>query len=176
MGSMGAPIIMLDGYWGTDTFTVPIKGKHLDKVEVGMALRDADVIVMMTHFKGHGGVAMGGTLKNLGIGCVGKYSKTMMHGPQNPIIKSEECKDPKCQKCTEVCPTRCLTVEPKVAINWDLCVRCLHCVSVCRQMKCEVIGADWGGDPVKATERMIENVTVSLRVLGETDSITSMLL
>ena len=158
IGTMGAPIVLLDGYWGTDTFDVTIQGKHVKKVEVGMALRDADVIIIFTHFKGHGGTGMGGTLKNLGIGCVGKFSKTMMHGPQNPIVNAEECKGPECSKCVDVCPTRCITVDPKVEIDVSRCMHCIHCVSVCRsQADSNAITASWGGDPIGATERMIEN-------------------
>ena len=156
-GTMGAPIVILDGYWGVDTFSVPIKGKHLDRVEVAMALRDADVIVVMTHFKGHGGTGMGGTLKNLGIGCVGKYSKTMMHGPQNPIVKADECKGPECGKCIRVCPTRCIKVNPKVEIDFDRCLHCIHCVSACREAESKAITATWGDNPPASTERMIEN-------------------
>lgn len=158
IGTMGAPIVLLDGYWGTDTFDVTIKGKQVKKVEVGMALRDADVIIVFTHFKGHGGTGMGGTLKNLGIGCVGKFSKTMMHGPQNPIVNAEECKGPECSKCIDVCPTRCITVDPKVEIDFTRCLHCIHCVSVCRsQANSNAITATWGGDPMGSIERMIEN-------------------
>ncbi|MFX1300966.1 MAG: DUF362 domain-containing protein [Promethearchaeota archaeon] len=167
IGTMGAPIVLLDGYWGTDTFDVAIKGKHIKKVEVGMALRDADVIIVFTHFKGHGGTGMGGTLKNLGIGCVGKFSKTMMHGPQNPIVNAEECKGPECSKCVDVCPTRCITVDPKVEIDFSWCMHCIHCVSVCRsQADSKAITATWGGDPMGSTERMIENALGVIEGVG----------
>jgi len=166
IGTMGAPIVILDGYWGTDTFTVPIKGKHLDKVEVAMALRDADLVVVMTHFKGHGGTGMGGTLKNLGIGCVGKYSKTMMHGPQNPIVDADECKGPDCGLCMRVCPTRCITIDPKVKIDLERCIHCIHCVSACRKAESKAITAKWGENPSASTERMIENALGVLEGVG----------
>jgi uncharacterized Fe-S center protein len=166
IGTMGAPIVLLDGYWGSDTFTVPIKGEQLEKVEVAMALRDADVVVVMTHFKGHGGTGMGGTLKNLGIGCVGKYSKAKMHGPQNPIVNTKECKGPECAKCVRVCPTRCITVDPKLSIDFDHCTHCIHCVSACRKAGSKAITASWGGDPQGATKRMIENALGVLEGVG----------
>ncbi|MFX1564305.1 MAG: DUF362 domain-containing protein [Promethearchaeota archaeon] len=159
MGSMGAPIILLDGYWGTDTFEVQIKGKHLKRVEVGMALRDADIIIVFTHFKGHGVTGMGGALKNLGIGCVGKYSKAMMHGPENPKLNPEECKGKDCSLCLRVCPTNCITIEPKVAIDRNRCIKCFHCAAVCRGLaKSKAIYGDWSSPLEEQTERMIENV------------------
>lgn len=167
IGTMGAPIILLDGYWGTDTFSVPIKGKHIEKVEVGMALRDADVVVIMTHFKGHGGVGAGGTLKNLGIGCVGKYSKCMMHGPTNPIVNADECKGPECSLCVDVCPTRCITVNPKVEIDRSRCIKCIHCSSVCRQLaESKAITSDWSSPGTDQVERMIENALGVLDGVG----------
>ncbi|MFW9832000.1 MAG: DUF362 domain-containing protein, partial [Candidatus Thorarchaeota archaeon] len=167
IGTMGAPIILLDGYWGADTFTTPIKGKHLKKVEVGMALRDADKIIVMTHFKGHGGTGMGGTLKNLGIGCVGKYSKAMVHGPQNPIVNTAECKGSECGKCLKVCPTRCISLDPILAIDEKRCIKCLHCVSACRSMAdSQALTAKWGGDPIGQTERMIENAFGVIKGVG----------
>ncbi|MFX1475232.1 MAG: DUF362 domain-containing protein [Promethearchaeota archaeon] len=167
MGSMGAPIIMLDGYWGTDTFDVPIKGSHLEKVAVGAALRDADIVIMFTHFKGHGGTGMGGALKNLGIGCVGKYSKAMMHAPSGPQVNPEECKGAECSKpCIRVCPTRCITVDPKIEIDMNRCIRCVHCASVCRRIaKADAISFDWGEEG--AVERMIENALGVIRGVGK---------
>jgi uncharacterized Fe-S center protein len=167
MGSMGAPIILLDGYWGTDTFEVQIKGKHLKKVEVGMALRDADIVIIFTHFKGHGLVGMGGSIKNVGIGCVGKYSKAMMHGPTNPKVNPEECKGIDCSLCLRVCPTRCITINPKVTIDTNNCIKCLHCAVVCRGLaKSKAIFADWNSPPKDQTERMIENVLGVLDGVG----------
>jgi uncharacterized Fe-S center protein len=166
-GSMGAPIIMLDGYWGTDTFDVPIKGTHLEKVAVGAALRDADIVIMFTHFKGHGGTGMGGALKNLGIGCVGKYSKAMMHAPSGPQVNPEECKGAECsQPCIRVCPTRCITVDPKIEIDMDRCIRCVHCASVCRRVaQADAISFNWGEGG--AAERMIENALGVIRGIGK---------
>lgn len=168
MGSMGAPIIMLDGYWGTDTFDVPIKGNHLEKVAVGAALRDADIVIMFTHFKGHGGTGMGGALKNLGIGCVGKYSKAMMHSPSGPIVNPDECKGAECsQPCIRVCPTRCITVDPKVEVDRDKCIKCVHCGSVCRRIaESKALTWDWSEEGNGPVERMIENALGVLRGIG----------
>lgn len=110
---------------------------------------------------------MGGTLKNLGIGCVGKYSKAMMHEPQNPIVNAKECKGPECSKCIDVCPTRCITVDPKVKIDFKSCVKCLHCVATCHsQAESKAITATWGGPPEEATERMIENAMGVIKGVG----------
>ena len=166
--TMGAPMVFIDGYWGTDIFYVPIKGKHLEKVAVGMALRDADIVIMMTHFKGHHGTGMGGTLKNLGIGCVGKYSKAMMHAPSGPITIPEKCKGRDCsQPCIRVCPERCITIDPKVEIDMSKCIRCQHCSSACGQIHEErAIVFRWGENGAGPAERTVENAWGVLQGVG----------
>ena len=49
IGTMGAPIVIIDGELGVDTFTVPIEGDYIDRVEVALHF---DKIVMITHAKG----------------------------------------------------------------------------------------------------------------------------
>ncbi|MHA2233465.1 MAG: DUF362 domain-containing protein, partial [Candidatus Hodarchaeales archaeon] len=106
IGSLNAPVILLDGIWGTDSFIVSNEnGKHLKKTAVALGLRAADKILIVSHFKGHDGAGFGGALKQLGIGCVSKQGKGEAHfgGNENIYVKHpENCTA--CGKCIEVCP------------------------------------------------------------------------
>jgi uncharacterized Fe-S center protein len=115
--SVGAPLLMADGYWGTDVYNVEVDGEHVKTVDVAAALYDCDKVIVLTHAKGHGLSGLGGTLKNLGIGLVGKRSKAAMHFMGDIKIDPDKCLGPECSKCLKVCPTRCITMNEKATTN-----------------------------------------------------------
>ena len=67
--TVGCPILIGDGLKGTDDIEVPVRGgEYVKNAKIGRALMDADVIISMTHFKGHETTGFGGALKNHGHG------------------------------------------------------------------------------------------------------------
>lgn len=67
--SVGCPVIIADGLKGTDDIEVEVKGgEYVQKARIGRAIMDADVIISLTHFKGHEMTGFGGAIKNLGMG------------------------------------------------------------------------------------------------------------
>ena len=66
----GCQTIIGDGLKGTDDVTVPVpNGEYCKEAYIGRAVMDADVLISLTHFKGHEATGFGGTLKNIGMGC-----------------------------------------------------------------------------------------------------------
>ena len=50
----GCQIIIADGLKGTDETLVPVKnGEYMREAKIGHALMDADIVISLTHFKGH---------------------------------------------------------------------------------------------------------------------------
>jgi len=142
-GTVGAPIIMADGYWGTDTFDIEIDGKFVKKVDVASAVLDCDRVIVLSHVKGHlhGGIA--GSLKNLGIGLVGKRGKATMHSFRDVKIDPQKCRGPECSKCLHVCPVRCITMKQKAEIDSAKCISCIHCRSICSKIGAKAISITW---------------------------------
>ena len=67
--TVNCPILIGDGLKGTDDVEVPVQGgKYIEKAKIGRAVMDADVIISLTHFKGHEMTGFGGALKHLGMG------------------------------------------------------------------------------------------------------------
>ena len=164
--TVGAPIIMADGYWGNDTHRVKIKGKYVKAVDVAAAVLDSDIVIMLTHAKGHGLSGLGGSLKNLGIGLVGKSGKGEMHFLDDIAVDPEKCKGEECSKCVKVCPVRCISFENDIAvIDKKKCIRCGHCRSACRGVG-NAISIGWR-PPQDQAVRFVENA------LGVVDSIGS---
>ena len=65
----GCHVIIADGLRGTDDVEVPVvNGEYCKTALVGRALMDADILISLTHFKGHEETGFGGALKNIGMG------------------------------------------------------------------------------------------------------------
>ncbi len=164
-GTLDAPIIMADGYWGTDTYDVTVDGDFIKKVDVASAVLDCDQVIVLSHAKGHlhGGIA--GSLKNLGIGLVGKRGKAAMHVMGEVKIDPAKCRGPECSKCLDVCPVRCIVMEEKAEIDSGRCISCTHCASVCNRIGVKAVAVKWRPDHDQAP-RFVENAAGVVKSIG----------
>lgn len=163
--SVGAPIIMADGYWGTDTFDVDVDGEFVKKVDVATALLDCDKVIVLSHAKGHlnGGIA--GSLKNLGIGLVGKRGKAIMHIQSGIKVNPAKCRGPECSKCLDVCPVRCITMHEKAEIDSEKCISCIHCRAICNKIGARAIPVTWRAE-AEQPPRFVENALGVVNSIG----------
>ncbi|MFW9969899.1 MAG: DUF362 domain-containing protein [Candidatus Odinarchaeota archaeon] len=131
--TMDAPILMLDGKIGTDIEIQKINGNRFKEVLVAGRLREFDYMIVATHFKGHAGAGLGGSIKNLGIGCVSKGGKVEAHTGKTFEFNFENCK-PECKRCINICPTNALTKNKNTNLIFDekKCKLCYMCASVCK--------------------------------------------
>ncbi len=128
--SMGAPVICADGLSGDDSVTVEIGGEKLDSISVASAIANADSMIMISHCKGHPASGFGGAVKNLGMGCLDKAGKTVVHEVGIPDIDPEKCVG--CRKCIMICPWDALSMENgKAVVNKELCRGELSCFGSC---------------------------------------------
>ena len=98
----GVHTIIADGLRGTDERLIPvIPGEYVKEAKIGTAIADADIIISMTHFKGHVGAGFGGVLKNIGMGCGSKHGKMEMHSEGTPAINTGNCIG--CGMCVKNC-------------------------------------------------------------------------
>jgi len=129
--AVGADIIIADGLKGTDYREVPIHLKRCETAKIGTAIADADIIVSLTHFKGHEQTGFGGTLKNIGMGSGSRGGKMQMHSESKPRIDVVKCTA--CGTCVSSCPQVAIgwNVDHKAFIDYTKCVGCGQCVAVC---------------------------------------------
>ncbi|MCD8217692.1 MAG: DUF362 domain-containing protein [Clostridiales bacterium] len=126
----GCQVIIADGLKGTDEALVPIDGTYVKEAKVGRALMDADILISLTHFKGHEATGFGGTLKNIGMGGGSRAGKMEMHSAGKPHVRAKKCVG--CAMCTRVCAHSAITLEEhKAQIDHDKCVGCGRCIGVC---------------------------------------------
>ncbi len=129
----GCHIIIGDGLKGTDDMEVPVEGGiYVSEAKIGRNIMDADILISMTHFKGHESTEFGGTLKNIGMGCGSRRGKMEMHSAGKPFVQLKKCKS--CHMCSEVCAFDAISYledNKKASIDHEKCVGCGRCIGIC---------------------------------------------
>ncbi len=162
--TVGAPIVIADGYWGVDTYDVNLDGEHIKSVAVAAATLNCDKVILLTHAKFHH-MGVAASIKNMGVGMVGKRGKAAVHCPDGLQVAPEKCKGVECSKCIHVCPVRCIEVSETVNIDWDRCVSCGHCASICsNKVGAKAIFMPWSGKDMAF--RVVENALGVTRSIG----------
>ncbi len=119
--NMGVPVIISDR-------SAPMKGRYSD-YQVVLDPLEADGVVLLTHFKGHVASGMGGSIKNVGMGCMSKDTKEMIHSGGEPEYQ-KGCTE--CGTCVENCPTDNIELrEGRPFFDQTWCPGCSNCVLVC---------------------------------------------
>jgi uncharacterized Fe-S center protein len=132
------PVIIADGLKAIDYREVSIAGEYCQTAKIGAAIADADIIVSMTHFKGHEQTGFGGTLKNLGMGSASAAGKKEMHSSSQPVIVEENCTA--CGQCVLYCAAKAMTLNQrkKAEIDPAKCNGCGQCIAVCQHDAAQV--------------------------------------
>jgi len=128
---VGCNAIIADGLTGLDSTDIPINLKHVKEAKIGSVIAAADVIISVSHFKGHQGTGFGGTLKNVGMGSGSRRGKMEMHAASKPKINEADCVA--CGKCIQHCPEKAIAYNDrkKAYIDYQKCIGCGQCVASC---------------------------------------------
>jgi len=134
-----APILIADGLRGNSAVNVRIDRPLFKTVSIARDIHMADVLIGVTHFKGHELSGFGGTLKNLGMGCASREGKLSQHSNISPQVKEKTCNG--CKRCLTSCaydailmkfPERNVEKKSMVAsIDPTKCVGCGECILTC---------------------------------------------
>ena len=143
----GCHVIIADGLKGTDEALVPVKnGEYVQEAKIGRALMDADIVISLTHFKGHEQAGFGGCMKNLGMGGGSRAGKMEQHAAGKPSVAPEQCIG--CRACERICAHGAISFEQTrerelangqvrtvhvASIDHDRCVGCGRCIGACNQ-------------------------------------------
>ena len=129
--STGCHVIIADGLKGTDQVAVPVKdGVYVKEALIGRAIMDADIVISLSHFKGHENAGFGGALKNLGMGCGSCAGKRDMHDTCRPEVERDKCVA--CGACADICAHGAPNlVDGAMLIDKNKCAGCGRCLHVC---------------------------------------------
>jgi len=149
--SVGCPIIIADGYIGTDDMRIDLpEGFILKEQYVATGIALADSMIALTHFKGHPMGTYGGAIKNIGVGCASKRGKLNLHMGKHPkyglntrSFATQRCMGKDCptyEVCKNVCPDGAFHhTETTIEYYRDKCTGCLACLPIV-SMACGVGG------------------------------------
>lgn len=147
-GTLGCPFIVADGFFGTDDYRVDLpEGVIVKETYIAKAVAMADVMIALTHFKGHATGVFGGAIKNMGIGCQSKRGKYNIHQARHPewgmnlsefnphLCIGRDC--PQWQLCEDCCPYGLFRITDHT-IEWRA-EECVNCQSHMTVINCGVL-------------------------------------
>ena len=135
----GCHVLIADGLKGTDETLVPLNCEYVKEAKIGHAIMDADVLISLTHFKGHEMTGFGGTIKNIGMGSGSRAGKMEQHCDGKPSVDQSLCVG--CGACGRICAHGAPVIKDrKATIDHDKCVGCGRCLAVCPK---DAIAADY---------------------------------
>ena len=129
--STGVHVIIGDGLKGTDDVEVPVKGgEYVKNAKIGKAVMDADILIALSHFKGHEAAGFGGAIKNIGMGCGSRGGKMEMHSDGKPVVNTQICVG--CRLCLRGCANDAIEfINGKAHIDHEKCAGCGRCIGTC---------------------------------------------
>ncbi|MDY6876266.1 MAG: DUF362 domain-containing protein [Chloroflexota bacterium] len=163
--TVNAPIVIADGEWGLDDIVVDLpEGVFLKEQYIGAKVPEADVLIVLTHFKGHPLGVFGGSVKNIGVGLSSKRGKLHLHLSDHPRygmggwdFHPERCVHMFCPLtpggCMDRCPVGALRITPD-GVHWDKdkCISCFLCPFMCPKHVWETPHEFWAAHSVAFTD------------------------
>ena len=128
---LGCPIVEACGQMSQYFYPETCQYKTFTHVDIAGHIRDAEVLINLSHVKGHGACGYGGACKNIAMGCVTDRTRQQIHALEGGLVWSEDL----CTHC-ESCITSCnhnanSFKEGKYEVFYHHCTVCQHCIKVC---------------------------------------------
>lgn len=126
------PIVPVCGVTNKYLYEKTVDFKSFKNVDIGGNIYDAEVLIDLSHIKGHGVCGYGGACKNLAMGCVTDRTRRQLHGLEGGLEWNKElCTH--CKQCLESCNHHANSFDKdgNYKIFFHNCTYCQHCVKVC---------------------------------------------
>lgn len=138
--TVGCPIIPFAGVKDGYTYEKEINYQNIDSLDMGGVLHDADVLVDLTHSKGHGCNGYGGAVKNIALGAYAAKSRWhKIHSVEQslPYWDSEKCSVEHAKKLVESCPYKAINYKEdkhELKVAFCACKQCGECLKIDRDL------------------------------------------
>ncbi len=132
--TVGCPIIPVAGIKDGYKYEQEINYKNIDTLDMAGAMHDADVLIDLTHSKGHGCNGYGGAIKNIALGAYAAQSRwKKIHGVEQflPYWDKDKCSPDHAKKLVEACPYKAISYkeeEHELKVAFCMCNQCMECI------------------------------------------------
>lgn len=129
---LGVPVVPSCSITGKYYYKKPVDFKTFKNVDIAGNIHDSEVMIVLSHVKGHGACGYGGACKNIAMGCVTDRTRRQIHNLEGGIKWDKEL----CVHC-ELCVNNCnhnankFNRKNEYEIFFHNCTFCQHCVKVC---------------------------------------------
>lgn len=128
---LGCPIVPVCGEMGRYVYEKSVDFRTFKNVDIGGNIHDAEVMIDLSHVKGHGSCGYGGACKNIAMGCVTDRTRNQIHSLEGGLVW-DEGKCTHCEACIASCNHNANSFEDgKYSVFYHHCTTCQHCVKVC---------------------------------------------
>jgi len=131
--AFGCPIYHATGMKDRYHYKVKTGVRMLPSVELAGQIYDADVLINLSHAKGHGQCGFGAAIKHLGMGAVTGKTRGDIHRllDKEFVWHAEKCIE--CKRCVRQCEHAAIhfNKEGELCQDSHFCTLCLHCMTLC---------------------------------------------
>ncbi|MHA1908463.1 MAG: DUF362 domain-containing protein [Candidatus Thorarchaeota archaeon] len=138
----GCPIIPVAGVKDGYTQKTEFNFHSVDTLELAGALRDADVLIDLTHAKGHNSCGYGGAVKNIALGGYHGPSRwRKIHGVEAsiPFWDPDKCTPEHAKKLVDACPDGHIKYDEEkhtLSVSFGMCDQCFLCMDADKDVGC----------------------------------------
>ncbi|MFX0016363.1 MAG: DUF362 domain-containing protein [Promethearchaeota archaeon] len=138
----GCPIIPISGVKDGYTVEKRVDYRNVDSMDMAGVLNDADVLVDVSHIKGHNSCGFGGAIKNIAVGGYAAQTRwNKIHGVDQsiPYWDADKCSPEHAKKLVLSCPYKQMKYDEekhKLTIPFGMCNQCDECLEADKDVGC----------------------------------------
>jgi len=128
---LGCKLIPVAGFRDNYFIEKEVNYKGLKMLRMGGNVKDADILINVSHVKSHNSTGFGAAIKNLAVGCYTQKTRNQMHRTMqyDSYWDPAKCKDP--EKLQKVCPYGAIQWKKnRLKVEFDSCNQCMRCIQV----------------------------------------------
>lgn len=144
----GCPIIPVAGVKDKYVYEVDVNFRNVDKLHMAGVLHDADVLIDLSHVKGHNSCGFGGAIKNIALGGYSRSDRwNKIHGIEGsiPYWVPDKCTPAHAKRLVKSCWNDCINYDEKkheLTLAFGMCNQCMDCMKVDDGVGCLSFGPE----------------------------------